>query len=207
MPGQSGEDTVADLDSLRKKVQRTTLEGLGHQKVELWRAALNMISYSRLLCSTADDSPFSMKPLLSELPNRLQFHGIQVDGRYVNFDEAITADLRWTPRDMVEDEGLGLGEWLTSPRMKSGESKLIMRKKYRVRENPGGLAGYLWCKVLLSVADPDGILGEKQGASTFVHGSNRRSLGIMAEAQRKGESHQIWHLLSITGCLAYEMQS
>jgi hypothetical protein len=85
-------------------------------------------------------------------------------------------------------------------------SKIHMRKKYRVEENPGGLPGYLWCKILLYAADPNGVLDRKQQASTFVHGSNRRSLAGMVDAQRKGESHQIWHLLSVTGCLAYELE-
>jgi hypothetical protein len=147
-----------------------------------------------------------MKPLLSELPDRQDFPGIEIDGQHIGFEEAITADLRWTPRGMVEDDRLGMGEWISSQTMIAGVSKLHMRKKYRVEENLGSLPGYLWCRILLLVADPNSVLDRKQQASTYVHGSNRRSLGIMTEAQRKGESHQIWHLLSITGCLAYEMQ-
>ena len=80
-------------------------------------------------------------------------------------------------------------------RMDGAEPKII-----------GGLPVQAWSIILALLADPHGMLSDRQVKAIVTHGSNRRTLAMEADALGKPDPVQIWKVLEAVDCLIYDDQ-
>lgn len=206
-PEKSRKHAAFDLTSLRKKIQRTTIEGAGQGDVVLWTTALKMNSYSRLFLSNMPQqdpvAPGASAQAIKSLINKHQ-------ERTLNF--RYTHE-RQTSRNVILEDRFAR-QRPSGPNKENKASRfdkwikiLEARGEYRANENPGRLPRSVWYKIILYAVDSNRIMDDRQRQKMLRYGSDIKTLALELETLGKGKSHQIWHVLDTTGCLEYEVKS
>jgi hypothetical protein len=170
------------------------MEDKGHYKVELWSAALNMVTLSRTILSPrlrrhvfgfnqATMMSFNVIPGVNDLADKLNKLGI------------LSPKAKQVTIQSLAKKAALPAKWLT----------LLRQQKYDEPKNLGRLPHIVWQQIIKQVADPRSVLTAEQVKQTMAFGSDRGTLAEEREAQAKGETHQIWRLLESTGCLSYKI--
>lgn len=167
-----------DLGSLRRKLQRAAIEDGGHRRIELWSAALRMVASGRII--------LAVKPRqhdgLSKQRN-LKNNGIVAETRQIQPDEL---SLPWPDFNRTSDLSIMLWKSLSAG-------------------SPLNVPQSIWTRILCFATDPKEALSDDQVEVIMSRASSRITMELDRAMQAKGETHQIWHLLEASGCLAYKI--
>lgn len=216
--------SVYDLDGLRNKLQRETIEKHGLHSVQLWLAAAKALSWSRLLLPVrfterADSVVITNRSLVGAKSAR--------EGPLAGaLAETTNTACHAKPARASSSTGItptAATSKLTSvitPSHQDGASPDTAQRatdvikpeeqapaRYRNHRLTKGWPLPLWKDVIRHLADPHHVLSETQLGSIIEYAMNRSTLGREREIVHKDESTQKWMMLEAIGCLAYELRT
>lgn len=93
----STEDSSAELDRARKRIQRHTIMHAGYTSVELWRTAMIVFKYSRLVCIVAPNTRISPHHSPKDYDDESEYSG-DVQSHYGHLEE--TSDADFSPSEL-----------------------------------------------------------------------------------------------------------
>jgi len=188
----------SDLDSIRRKLQRESLES-GHKRVRIWDAALKVVYHSRILLAGPQVRPRASSSAASSfvLIPRTPFEN----------------GVNWIQSEL---SGLKLkGKQTQLPRAKPSIWNNIGEAKFhfdddletvpRIRARKPFSRDQVRLKIIQLAADPTLALHENQVMKAMEYGSDRKTLAEEREQRAKDRSHQIWWILESIGCLSYNI--
>lgn len=214
--------TAEELDSMRRKFQRAIIEDAGATSVELWRCALRMLNLVR--CTMAGYQPISRFPALHARPasdpeHRLDTNAPAAHARKSTYASKLSEASSPTAESTLVIPGVSVKHMPPSAsRQRTSRHDSAVSSSFTDAQaqldtaqpphnDPpmiGPLPAQAWEKVLTHLADPTGILSERQRRAIVAWGSNRDTLASEAEILGKPASVQIWHVLDGMDCLAYD---
>ena len=222
--------TAEELESLRRKIQRSIIEELGPLNIEMWAAALRLLALVRRTMITSrptivvfpSHSDTSLEESLDQRQKPFLYQSI-TQATYASkliphtkqkappasdiigvSDTSSTPRVRkYSPRRGHRSSGSGSSQ-STSQRTTIHEPGRF-RGAFEITEPDliGPLPVRAWEIVLGTLADPRGVLSEHQRRQVFAWGRDRGTLATEAEGLGKPASVQIWRVLEGMGCLAY----
>lgn len=229
--------STQELESLRKKIQRTIIENEGVHSVGLWKTALKLLTYVRPILMEYR-YPINFPPLHPSQSNSNVSPTRELDGARTTqitpptyaskllFDRAGTspglyitgeASRAVTPHVFKhpfarkpQDSGSAQSRQGSS-HVSSGVSVPPLKGAVNMDNAEPKIAGGLpiraWSIIFAMLADPKGILSERKLRAVVAHGSDRKTLAMETDVLGKPESVQIWKVLEAVGCLIYDDQS
>jgi len=169
------------------------MEDYGYRKIELWTAALKVVSLSRTMLSY-------QLPCLS--------HGVPMRWGNLSSDQngPASSNFKSSRTDIFAKRPVLVAQ----PKVKQTKSALerlntLNRREYDDKINLGKLPRSILDMIIQLSADPRMVLTPDQIKQAIDFGMDRRTLAEEREAQAKGVTHQIWRLLEATDCLAYKI--
>jgi hypothetical protein len=197
-----------DIDSLRKKLQRTTIEDLGVRKVELWWAALKLQKNARGF----------FRPIEPQLSKKANGISSCLPGPDENM--SISRSPLHYPEQPISNEAalssLFTQQTLTSAalpnmynilwRQLSPQLQNMLLKPYRDTENPKGFPYGICVRILVTASNANNILSSRQIEAIIKHARTKSTLSREMDALAKGNTHQKLKMLEAMGCLTYPMR-
>lgn len=223
-----GHDPVEELESLRRKLQRTIIQDQGAAAVSLWRTALRLLTFVRhiMLEETAREHSPAQDTRSSPQSTR-SFNG----GANSSPDHATYASRVVMNPDEKQDAVLSITGISSSP----VKSTILRSRKRRdsfsvgsdisiasdspakpfILEAPlemsdqepkmiGGLPECAWEIILGMLVDESGILSKRQRQAVIEYGGDRRTLHGETATRGKADSVQTWKVLEAMSCLCYD---
>lgn len=222
-------DSVEELESSRRKMQRTMLEDAASKSTVLWSISLKLLAYTRSILldtSQALSSPArSAVSSSSRSSNGIKEnspppHATYASRLVVNSNERADAllsitDTSNTPvkpvvlraRRRRDSFSVGSDCQPVSPPNKQATALTLDTPISMTAEEVrmiGPLPERAWQIVLGMLLDERGVLSESQRRAIFEYGSDRRTLAGETEALGKSRSVQMWMVLESMGCLKYD---
>lgn len=218
--------TAEELESLRRKIQRSIIEELGPVNIQMWRAALKLLALVRRTMITIRPVIIVSPPKADESLDRRPKASYQ-SIKYSTYASKLILPTvqKAAPASAVN----GVSATASTPHVMgcptrrghrssgscssdSMSQRATIHEAGRFREAPGEarpeligpLPARAWEMLLGTLADPRRVLSEHQRKQVFIWGRDRRTLATEAEGLGKPTSVQIWRVLEGMGCLAYD---
>jgi hypothetical protein len=194
-----------DLDSLRKKLQRTTIESIGVQGVELWWAAFKLQKNARGflrpfepnvgtdLCRASIGSKIT-----DEDKTSLHFNQQPAP---TNVLTTVHLTQPASEFDALPDVYKRQWEWIPP------DTQRLLLTPYRVKKNTWGLSDELCRRILAGASGACKILTYRQQLSVLKHARSKLTLTREMDAYGKGATYQKLKMLEAMGCLTYPMRT
>lgn len=216
--------------SLRKRLQRMTIERHGIRGVKLWHAALKVLYAARVLIpphksENASDSPkISTNNVLDDGPSNAKpkhVPDMPINKRAPeNSPLAITSDANHSLCPAIGDSECAPDESSPTRTTSSREQPdRTTNKSFEVHtpmsvvkpfdrhiSNPKDLPTKLLVRMVVESAGAHDILSDRQVEVIVEYARDRSNLADERHNQAKGESQQVWHVLEQLDCLTYEME-
>jgi hypothetical protein len=199
----------SNMLSLRKRLQRTTIEQHGVQGVQLWHAAMKALYAARVVLPRASHNlsngmgtAYASKlAILSSPP------GEPIVAVTETSQSAVTAEISSTaqPPERRADSPLH-GPGASSNTMKLSISIKIDKQFERDARNPKGFPTWIWQKIIWEFAGGADILNDEQVDDIIIYARDRSNIAEELQTMAKGESHQVWHVLEQLDCFTYELK-
>ena len=211
------EDLIADLDRARSRIQTHCIESEGHWSNDLWKAALRMLTMSRViqkqspkpslpLASTAKPKPKQLIVRTLEIPapppKKTNPWGAPLAPKSANAHLSSRPKAPKNNSDSVkQSSSITTGFPKQSPQMEPS----LESRQYKT-SLPFGFSEDIWWRILGHAAGANGLLSPAQQRSVLRYGMDKGSLRKERDALGLKEALQIWHILHDVDCLAYEMR-
>jgi len=229
-----GHDPVEELESLRKKLQRTIIQNQGATAVSLWGTALRLLAYTRqIMLDNIEDDQLSSDVANGSPTQSVRSAGVHDDrtlpqqhntyaSRVVmdpnNKNDAILAitDTSNTPikpavfRTRKRRDSFSVGSDLSASEDSPGKTLVLdapIELRQRTPKTPkmiGPLPDIAWEIILGMLVDEGGILSMRQTHAVLQYGRDRRTLQEEAASRGKADSVQTWKVLEAMSCLSYD---
>lgn len=192
--------SVFDLDSLRRKLQRETVEHYGLNSVDLWRVSMKLLTVARRVLPPIienDNAPI-------------------VDRRRFVKDMQVTAAAPGEPVLAVTGTTALFQAPKITDMLAGGESTTTQLPScinasddnaIRDPSLPFQLPLHIWKRIFRDAIDPRRVLSDEQVDSVMAYARDRRTLAAEREIRHKDVSVQKWHVLEGTDCLSYKMRA
>lgn len=216
--------STEELESMRRKFQRAIIEDSGPTSVVLWHSALRLLGLVRRVManhealtqfsprakrlSSVDQTSHDVDPVTthrrassyaSKFMSSSTYDPTPVPDANATSTKIIDPPVLRHPRDYYANVD---GITASSATQSSRTGAVTMSN-----HNPqmiGPLPIRAWAKIFCFLADPSGILSERQRRAVITWGSNRDTLASEAEILGKPASVQIWRVLEGMDCLIYD---
>lgn len=204
--------TSTSILSLRKRLQRTTIEKHGVRGVQLWHAAVKVLYAARIILPKSEDSTRkadSASKYVSHIQIANAVPGEPILMIIGQTNTPVLATVTQFDRQPVSPAVAHLSALQTHTKGNSGtvELRAPIKKHFdRDSNNPKGLPTWLWKKIILEYAEGTGVLNTQQIEKIVEYAGNRSNIMDEQHNQAKGETHQVWHVLEELECLTYEMK-
>jgi hypothetical protein len=207
----SSENNVAthglDIDSLRKKLQRTTIENFGVQSVELWWAALKLQKNARGFLRPIE-TPLIAKVNGSSSSTELfdKDTTFSHSSLYLNKQPFVSGAVESSlitqqTREVDTLPSVYKSAWRWFPT----DTKKMLLTPYRDAQNSKDLPYDLVLRILVEASDADNIVSYCQQKAIINHARSKLTLMREIDAVGKGDTHQKLKMLEAMGCLTYPM--
>ncbi|KAK7605641.1 hypothetical protein IWX49DRAFT_244814 [Phyllosticta citricarpa] len=204
-----------DIENYRKKIQRSTLEQCGYDSVDLWRSALKMLAYARVMFNHAQDE-HSPLPVVDRLPI-IQLMDTHMNGPCTTASSQEHAPPAATTASSANSESKPLHTTYPVLQCKGAKSicqrttiPTILEENDGFERDPnllGELPEDLWQGITLLAAGGADILSEQQQKAVIYYARDKTSDELEKGDLGKPEAAQLWWILQRMGCLAYEMRT
>ena len=216
----AGDDTqeslLAEIDRARSRLQTGIMEKTGHSSHDLWRTALRMLPLSRVI---QPQLPKIAAPVAStapaQKPKQLVVRTLEIPASTPRKGNPWgiplapkTANATMSPRPKPRKNSLSASAQPSGQTFlpKQTSSPQAPRTKEYKSNLPCAFSEEVWWRVLGYAVGADGILSKGQQRSVLLYGMDKETLRKEREALGQKESLQIWHVLDIMDCLAYEVR-
>jgi hypothetical protein len=197
-----------DLDSLRKKLQRTTIEDIGVQGVALWWAAFKLQKNARSFLRPVEPS---ISIALSGTSTVLESMDVDTKSShpFLHFDQqpiptdVLARSLRHHPSrgyDALPKVYKRNWTWLPP------DTQSLLLTPYRDTKNTWGLPDEICRRILVTASGARNILTYRQQLSVMDHARSRITLIRGMDTCSKGATYQKLKMLEAMGCLTYPMR-
>ena len=200
----------SNILSLRKRLQRTTIEKHGVQGVQLWHAAAKVLYAARVILpptpthgSEGDEVELTLRPAVvngSTTPSVLG----------VTEESGLAAQLTafpQPPKSRADSPLIELGPKCVASTKKPQTLIKIEKSFERDPRNPKTFPTWLWEKIFVEFAGGVNVLNDEQVNNIVKYARDRSNIVEEQQTQAKGESHQMWHVLEQLDCFTYELNT
>ncbi len=218
---------TVELESFRKKIQRTTIEVLGAGKVQLWSAALKTLVCTRAILlgyhAHAGPHTFEQEPprarhdsqsshsAASEGPWGKAKHTLAIvepkdplsASQVIDFGQKYPVSGSSQQPSLLQLANQQIGSYGQS---NTKEKKRDDSGSYCDSNLPCSFPLHIWQRVISCAVDPSACLNEEQHMRVMFWGMDRSTLASERETLGKPDSVQIWKVLESMGCLAYDIK-
>ncbi|KAL1652232.1 hypothetical protein SLS58_000359 [Diplodia intermedia] len=205
-----------DIENYRKKIQRNILEELGYDSIDLWRCAVKMLTYAKVLVlghEQGDDSPLPQVDRADPIMQMMQTHlfACHMTAIPSAHGDPVLAVTGTTP----EFTQLDLDAWpsLPTPASKSAPQRTTIPVAIREEngyERDSDLLGeipeHVWKDILVQAAGGHQILSNAQQTAIVGYARDRTTVTLEKSELGKPRPFKLWWILERMGCLAYEIK-
>lgn len=192
--------SVYDIDGLRRKLQRETIEHHGLHSVQLWSAATEALSLARTI--------FSRKPRHDSVTiGGYQFSSeymLNSPGQVASSSLAHITVRNPAPRTPRPQNGTSKGE-TSAERLTEGLA--AQANRYDDPAMPLKFPVRVWTNIIRQTADPHEVLSAAQMERIVAYARDWDTLTKEREMLHKDPSTQKWMVMEAMGCLSYETMS
>lgn len=232
---EARESLTADLDHARSRLQGNVIEASGHASNDLWRVALRMLSFSRILQPRAAKAPSPVlspevlpvvppvaPPVAPPIATPAPKPKLQIIRTLEIPDVTPKKPHPWglplAPKSVNQSiaqrrrkESLSTPAPPRTDKVCQTLSETPKKKRaataqeYRSRL-PLGFTEETWARILAYAVDDNGLMSRGQQLSVVRYAIERRTLGKEREALGLKDAAQKWHILDDMDCLTYEIR-
>ena len=199
-----------NMDTLRKRLQRTTLEKHGVQGVQLWHAAMKVLFASRVILPQVDQENVVSRgsKFIAEMQIVNAVPGepvLAVIGESTEPSLPVVTEFDRRPAIPIASQRSLFHGRVSGAKGIAELSGPIKKPFDRDSRNPKDFPTWLWKRIIVEYAEGDGILNSQQAENIIEYAKDRSNLREEQQNQAKGESHQLWHVLEQVDCLTYTL--
>lgn len=183
--------SIYDIEGLRRKLQRETIEHHGLHSVQLWSAAAQALSLARTILSRKgrhDSVTIAGRVFVSK--TMIESPG-QVISRISAFPS--TQNMKENHPSNAELSAKDLPEGIAAAASAYDDCNMPLRFPVRV-----------WTGIIRQAADPHSVLSATQLDNIVKYARDFDTLATERETLHKDPSTQKWLLMEAIGCLSYE---
>ncbi|KAL1630215.1 hypothetical protein SLS54_001075 [Diplodia seriata] len=203
-----------DIENYRKKIQRNILEELDYDSIDLWRCAVKMLTYAKVVMlghEQGDDSPLPQVDRADPIMQMMQTHlfACHMTAIPSAHGDPVLAVTGTTP----EFTQLDVDAWpsLPTPAGKSAPQRATIPVAIREEngyERDSDLLGeipeHVWKDILVQAAGGHQILSNAQQNAIVGYARGRTTVTLEKSELGKPRPFKLWWILERMGCLAYE---
>lgn len=206
-----------DLENYRKKIQRNILEELGYESIDLWRCAIRMLTYAKVVMlghEQPDESPLPMVDRTDPIVQMMETHMYAC--RMMAAPSAPGQPVfSVTGVSKKEPSALEVEAWpslptqsaKSEPRRKSIPAVIKEENGYELDlDLPGNMPEAVWKDILVQAAGGEAILSDAQQNAIIGCARDRTTPMVEKSAVGKPKTFKLWWILERMNCLAYEMK-
>src|ERR1700760_1787705 len=223
----------SDLESMRRKLQRETIEN-DSERIQLWSAALKLVFYSRIILSKPRrKDQLDQSSVLDSYATIPSTNGIMTNNaeelesrlRHINLAGEISLSpdktKDWstarTGSELLDLGRLRFNNTTAAEARAHGTRNVTLNKHMHDSGNISSIDGsgcqqmFNSCLdnimelVIRMAADPNSVLDEEQIRNAIDYGTNYQTLAKEIDHRAKSDAFQIWCVLERIGCLQYHM--
>ncbi|KAK0664651.1 hypothetical protein DIS24_g257 [Lasiodiplodia hormozganensis] len=205
-----------DIENYRKKIQRNILEELGYDSIDLWRCAVKMLTYAKVLMlnhEQGEDSPLPIVDRADPIMQMMQTHLFA--SRMVATPSAHGDPVLAVTETTPEFTQLDVESWpsLPAPVGKPAPQKTSIHVAIEEEDGYerdsdllGEIPEHVWKDILVQAAGAHHILSNAQQDAIVHYARDRTTARLEKGELGKPRPFKLWWILERMGCLAYEIK-
>ncbi|KIW02517.1 uncharacterized protein PV09_06315 [Verruconis gallopava] len=223
-------DISTSMQSLRMRLQRTTLEMHGVQSVQLWHAAMKILYAARVILppivpkhGSRTVADVSMPSIMPDVPEKTTLLIARKCMEQVTNASRVNCAIARTKTSRIP---VVVG--YPSKQVKSAQADHVSQIHSQGNDNnsslnvatpastdkgamydpanPMNLPTAIWRKIFIEYAESANLLSDEQIDKVIRYARDRSNIIAEMHSQAKGQSHQVWHILEQIDCFTYELK-